>query len=278
MFKCTYGAVTCLFVSSLVLLVSHFCCIPCSLYSNTRLTTGYWPVGPSYTLNIPSELQVPQDHFTEYYKKTYQGRRIAWQYSLGHVTVKARFAKKQYDIVMSLALGLVMLCFNDKEKWTLPELQKQIGLEDREEMERILMTLALGKVKLLQKWDYDAKPGTKSRPNVHDDDSFTVNADFSSPLKKIKISTIQKQNANKEERDKTMEMISRDRLYLLDAVLVRIMKSRKSMLHSELIPLVMEQAKVPVTPSDIKGRIESLMDREYLERDKEDRNRYNYLA
>jgi cullin-4 len=56
------------------------------------------------------------------------------------------------------------------------------------------------------------------------------------------------------------------------------MKARKTILHSELIPLVMEHAKVPVTPTDVKGRIESLMDREYMERDKEDRNRYNYLA
>jgi len=242
------------------------------------LTTGYWPVYPTYSLNIPQELQVSQNHFDEYYKKTYQGRRIAWQYALGHATVKARFAK-QYDLVMSLSLALVVLCFNDdKTKWTLPELEEKVGLDDRDEMERILMTLALGKVKLLQKWDYDAKPGQKPRANVHNEDWFTVNEDFSSPLKKIKISTIAKTDANKEEREKTMDMISRDRLYLLDAVLVRIMKARKTMVHSELIPLVMEHAKVPVTPTDVKGRIESLMDREYLERDKEDRNRYNYLA
>jgi cullin-4 len=244
------------------------------------LTTGYWPVYPSYDLTLPPELLEPQGYFEEYYTKTFQGRRISWQNALGQVTVKARFPKKQYDFIMSLSLGLVLLCFNspEKEKWTMPELQQQIGLEDKAEMERILMTLALGKVKLLQKWDHDAQPGCKPRANVHDDDWFTINNDFNSPLKKIKISMIAKDTNNHEERQTTMDMISRDRLYLLDAVLVRIMKARKTILHSELIPLVMEHAKVPVTPTDVKGRVESLMDREYMERDKEDRNRYNYLA
>jgi hypothetical protein len=36
--------------------------------------------------------------------------------------------------------------------------------------------------------------------------------------------------------------------------------------------------KVPAQPSDVKKRIESLIEREYMERDEKDRNRYNYLA
>jgi cullin 4 len=40
----------------------------------------------------------------------------------------------------------------------------------------------------------------------------------------------------KEEREKTVESISRDRLYLMDAVLVRIMKARKMVLQF-LLPL-----------------------------------------
>ena len=82
----------------------------------------------------------------------------------------------------------------------------------------------------------------------------------------------------KEEHDKTVEGISRDRLYLIDAVLVRIMKARKTILHQQLIPQVLEQIKVPALPADVKHRIESLIEREYMERDSKDRNRYNYLA
>jgi cullin-4 len=244
------------------------------------LTTGYWPVYPNYALLLPECLEKPQNHFIEYYKKTYQGRRIAWQYSLGHVTIKAQFSEKTYDLVMGLGLALVVLCFNNSDqKWTLPELSKKVGLDDRSEMERILKTLSLGKVKLLQKWDHDAQQlvPQKPRADVHDEDWFTINDEFSSPLKKIKISSIAKSDA-KEDRAKVIETVSQDRLYLLDAILVRVMKARKTMMHSDLIPLVLEHAKVPVTPTDVKHRIESLIEREYLERDANDRNRYNYLA
>ena len=39
-----------------------------------------------------------------------------------------------------------------------------------------------------------------------------------------------------------------------------------------------EQLKFPIKPADLKKRIESLIDREYLERDKNNPQIYNYLA
>jgi hypothetical protein len=39
-----------------------------------------------------------------------------------------------------------------------------------------------------------------------------------------------------------------------------------------------EQLKFPIKPADLKKRIESLIDREYLERDKSNPQVYNYLA
>jgi hypothetical protein len=34
----------------------------------------------------------------------------------------------------------------------------------------------------------------------------------------------------------------------------------------------------PLQPADLKKRIESLIDRDYMERDKENPNQYNYIA
>jgi hypothetical protein len=131
----------------------------------------------------------------------------------------------------------------------------------------------------LHKWDHDAQQlvPQKPRADVHDEDWFTINNEFSSPLKKIKISSIAKSDT-KDDSEKIIEDVSQDRLYLLDAILVRVMKARKTMMHSDLIPLVLEHARVPATPTDVKHRIESLIEREYMERDTNDRNRYNYLA
>ena len=38
------------------------------------------------------------------------------------------------------------------------------------------------------------------------------------------------------------------------------------------------QLKFPVKPPDLKKRIESLIDRDYMERDKDNANQYNYVA
>lgn len=247
------------------------------------LTTGYWPVYPQYpNLILPPALLAPQDRFSEYYKTKYQGRRMTWQYALGHCTVRFKSdLGKTYDLIVSLCQALVLSHFNGDQAWKISQLMAATGLEDRDEMERILQSLSLGKdgTRVLQKQDWDASPEKKkkTRMNVHDDDTFKVVSNFKSNSRRIRITNILMKET-KDERDKTVEAVSRDRLYLIDAVLVRIMKARKTILHQQLIPQVMEQVKVPAQPADIKKRIESLIEREYMERDQKDRNRYNYLA
>jgi len=247
------------------------------------LTTGYWPVYPQFPkLILPASLTTPQEHFAEYYKTKYQGRRMTWQYALGHCAVRFQSdLGRTYDLVVSLCQALVLIQFNSDQEFKLSHLMSATGLEDRDEMERILQSLSLGKdgTRVLQKLDYDATPDKKkkTRMNVHDDDTFRVQSNFKSNSRRIRITNILMKET-KEERDKTVEAVSLDRLYLIDAVLVRIMKARKTILHQQLIPQVMEQLKVPAQPADIKKRIESLIEREYMERDQKERNRYNYLA
>jgi cullin-4 len=81
-----------------------------------------------------------------------------------------------------------------------------------------------------------------------------------------------------KERAKTHEAVSNDRLYLIDAAVVRIMKARKTLDHRALMGEVMSQLKFPASSSDIKKRIETLIEREYMERIEGDRSKYKYLA
>lgn len=53
----------------------------------------------------------------------------------------------------------------------------------------------------------------------------------------------------------------------IDAAIVRIMKTRKSLSHKLLVQELLIQLKFPIRAQDLKKRIESLIDREYLERD-----------
>ena len=85
----------------------------------------------------------------------------------------------------------------------------------------------------------------------------------------IKINQVQLKETT-EEQKATEERVFQDRQYQIDAAIVRIMKMRKSLTHNLL--------KFPVKPPDLKKRIESLIDRDYMERDKDNPNQYNYVA
>ena len=65
----------------------------------------------------------------------------------------------------------------------------------------------------------------------------------------------------------------------IEAASVRIMKARKQLSHAQLIGDVLGQmAFFKPDPRDVKKHIESLIDREFLERDMESPSIYKYLA
>ncbi len=57
------------------------------------------------------------------------------------------------------------------------------------------------------------------------------------------------------------------------------MKSRKKLEHALLVQEVLNSLRMfNPNPNQIKTKIEQLIEREYLERDAEDKNVYRYLA
>jgi len=248
------------------------------------LTTGYWPQYPQYdSIKLPSQVQEHVSHFEKYYDNKYQGRRITWQFSLCNCTLKANFPKKKIDLSVNLFQALVLLSFNESEALTLPQVMTLTGIRDRPELERLLQSLSLGKqgTRVLLKSDYSStQTDDKPRKVVTDSDIFRYNKDFTNKLNRIKISAIQAKETVHKEQSKVHEQASRDRQYLIDAAIVRIMKARKTIAHRDLIGEVMNQVKHVSRPTgtEIKRRLEGLMEREYLARDESDTSIYNYLA
>jgi cullin-4 len=263
------------------------------------LTTGYWPVYPKYpNIILPSELLSQRDRFESYYNEKYQGRRIAWQYSLGNCIVKASFPKEKApkELNVNVCQTLVLLCFQyedgpDGRGLKLDDIMKKTGIDDRAELERVLQSLSLGRdgTRVLKKIDYDSdeapvanasdspKKKQKIRRNIGEHDRFLFNSSFTNNQRRIRITNITMKETVKE-RTKTHEAVSNDRLYLIDAAVVRIMKARKTLDHRALMGEVMTQLKFPASASDIKKRIETLIEREYMERIEGDRSKYKYLA
>ena len=81
-------------------------------------------------------------------------------------------------------------------------------------------------------------------------------------------------------KDEIPQSVQEGRRHLIEAAIVRVMKIRKRVQHSNLIAEVAKQLsnRFQPSPQAIKKRIESLIEREYMEREKEERRVYQYIA
>jgi len=232
------------------------------------LSMAFWPTYPVLQVHIPLYLSKYQEIFTTFYKSKYSGRKLQWQASLGHCNLKANFKSGSKELQVSLYQALCLLEFNNCDEMSLTELKNATNIEDGE-IRRTLQSLACGKARVIQKL-----PKGKE---INDGDRFHFNKEFTNALYKIKINQVQMKETN-EEQKATEERVFQDRQYQIDAAIVRIMKMRKSLSHNLLLTELYNQLKFPVKPPDLKKRIESLIDRDYMERDKDNSNLYNYVA
>lgn len=111
-------------------------------------------------------------------------------------------------------------------------------------------------------------------------DVFSVNESFSSKLYKVKIGMVAATRETDLEKQDTRERVEEDRKPQIEAAIVRILKTRKVLSHNDVIAEVTKQlaGRFIAQPAVIKKRIESLIDREFLERDATERSLYRYLA
>jgi len=232
------------------------------------LTQGYWPTYPPVEVSLPAEVLRLQEGFNTYYTSKHNGRRLQWHPYLGHCTLKANFPLGRKELVVSLLQAIVLLLFNADERIAYADMLAATGMEDKE-LKLTLQSLACGKQRVLRK-----EP--KGR-DVDDTDVFHYDGSFKTQLFRIKINSIQMRESE-QENEQTTERVFQDRQYQIDAAIVRTMKARKTLTHSLLVSELFTQLKFPLKPPDIKKRIESLIDREYLERDPGSSSVYRYLA
>ncbi|RDX62284.1 Cullin-3A, partial [Mucuna pruriens] len=237
------------------------------------LTTGSWPTQPSPQCNLPSEILGVCDKFRTYYLGTHNGRRLSWQTNMGTADLKATFGKGQkHELNVSTYQMCVLMLFNNADRLTCKEIEQATAIP-MSDLRRCLQSLACVKGKnVLRK-----EPMSK---DIAEDDLFFFNDKFTSKFFKVKIGTVAAQRESEPENLETRQRVEEDRKPQIEAAIVRIMKSRRTLDHNNIVAEVTKQLQSRFLPNPvvIKKRIESLIEREFLERDKVDRKLYRYLA
>lgn len=230
-------------------------------FSPQILTTGFWPSYKSPEIVIPENMTKCLEMFKEWHDVTHTKRKLTWVHSLGNATVRATFGKKAYDLQVTTLQAVALNAFNDGSTLGLEELQKSLNL-DLETLKPLMHSLSCGKHKVIIK--------SPASNKINSTDTFAANAKFTCNMRKIRIPMASIEASHSKAR------VDEDRSYAIEAVIVRIMKARKTMKHQQLISEVLSQlAFFKPQPRVIKKRIEALIDREYLERSAEDQQQYN---
>ena len=278
------------------------------------LTTGYWPSQNVEPCILPTAVKAAMDRFQKYYLNTYTGRKLSWQTSTGSAEIRATLPAikgsskpRRHDLSVTTYQMCILVLFNKSDVLTLSQIRNETNIPE-DELRRHLVSLCTPKHRILRK-------GSKGKAIFGDDDTFTYNAEYTSKMTRVKVPMVSMRDAtlgangegaasdvgggngsashaasahaSSANRSGLVDgssavpvSVEEDRRHLLEAAIVRIMKARKVLNHNDLVAEVTRQLSgrfVP-PPQFVKKRVESLIEREYLERDENDRRVYRYMA
>ncbi|KAI8923153.1 Cullin [Entophlyctis helioformis] len=236
------------------------------------LTTGSWPImGGSMTeFQLPVELEQSAVQFSSFYSNHYSGRRLTWLHHLSKGDVRYNGNDKRYELSMTLYQMAVLLLFNDTATLTLQDIEAHTKI-GKVELSRILKGFT--DIKLLV-WTDASNEGSTATASI------SVNDGFASKRTKIKIAAGGSAVEQKQENEATRKAVDEDRRLYLQACIVRIMKSRQELSHTMLVQEVINQSKARFSPSVamIKRCIEQLIEKHYIDRQANERDRYVYVS
>jgi len=217
---------------------------------------------------IPPELADCSRAFQAFYVNKHQGRNLTWLLGFGQLELITLFASKTFTLIMNPFQAAIILMFNRGNSYTVSQIREATKLSEKTLKANLIMFFN-PKNKLFNK---ESKGKT-----LEDSEMITLNERFSSPTIRCDFTPkkVKKVEASSKEDE---QAISAERKNILDSVIVRIAKARRVIKHQELITEVIRQVNLfRPQPPMIKAQIESLIQREFLARDQNDRTTYNYI-
>ncbi|KAL5524713.1 CDC53_2 [Sanghuangporus sanghuang] len=226
------------------------------------LGTNVWPLRPlDMNFVIPKEILPTYNRFQQYYQQKHSGRRLTWLWAYGKNELHSNYTSQKRIFLTSSFQMAVLVLYSDYDSLSFAEIKSNTGI--REDLLKQVLSI-LCKARVL----YDGEGG-----------SYDLNMNYKS--KKIRIDLNQPVKlAEKAESIEVLKNVDEDRKLGLQATIVRIMKSRKTMKDQEIIQEVISHVSARFTPNipDIKKAIDALLEQEYIKRIDSARDIFAYVA
>lgn len=235
-------------------------------------TSAYWPSHKYKQIAVPHVLERACEKFKEFYLRSHSGHKLEWRMDQGQAEVQVQFSRAvRRTIICSTFQMAILLAFSDtKTPLTYKHILDVTGIQPYD-IARHLLSLVHPQVRILLK-----KPNVKELEMT---DKFMINPKFTCQTVRVTVPLLNVGDNSKRQTEEEAA-IAQQRQHQVDAAIVRVMKTRKTLKHAALVGEVVTQlrARFDPKPQLIKRRIEAMIEQEYLERGESDRSTYNYLA
>ncbi|KAG9308801.1 Cullin-domain-containing protein [Chiua virens] len=227
-------------------------------FSIMVLGTSFWPLNAPSDFIVPPEILPTYDRFSKYYKSKHSGRNLTWMWNYSKHELRTNYLNRKYILMTSSYQMAVLLQYNDHDTLSLEELWAATAIS-KDNLVEVLSFLVKVKILVNKEMDqYDLNPNFKS--------------------KKIRVGLNQPIQA--AESSKVLKAVDEDRKYVIQATIVRIIKARKTVKNQPLIQEVISQISARFAPKlpDIKKAIDTLLERNFIERVDGARDTFVYVA